>query len=150
MNAPLWQPSAASIAASNMTALMRAAERKYSVALPDYAALHAWSIKEPAQFNRLIWDYCGVIAERQGDIVLEHGDRMPGARWFPQARLNFAENLLRRRDGETAIEFWGEDRVKSRVSYAELYQEVSRLAQALRVSGVKPGDRVVGYMPNIP
>ncbi|MDB5808396.1 MAG: acetoacetyl-CoA synthetase, partial [Betaproteobacteria bacterium] len=150
MNAPLWQPSAASIAASNMTALIRAAERKYAVALPDYAALHAWSIKEPASFNRLIWDYCGVIAERQGDIALEHGDRMPGARWFPQARLNFAENLLRRRDADTAIEFWGEDRVKSRVSYAELYEEVSRLAQALRAAGVKAGDRVAGYMPNIP
>src|SRR3954468_8774124 len=133
-----------------MTALIRAAERKYAVSLPDYAALHDWSIAEPERFNRLIWDYCGVIAERQGDVVLEHGDRMPGARWFPQAQLNFAENLLRRRGAETAIEFWGEDRVKSHISYAELYHEVSRLAQALRASGVKPGDRVAAYMPNIP
>jgi acetoacetyl-CoA synthetase len=150
MNAPLWQPSAAAIAASNMTAFMRAAERKYAIALPDYAALHAWSVHEPEQFNRHLWDFCGVIAERRGDIVVEHRDRMPGARWFPQARMNFAENLLRRRDREIAIEFWGEDKVQSRVTYAELYHEVSRLAQALRASGVKAGDRVAAYMPNIP
>jgi acetoacetyl-CoA synthetase len=150
MNTPVWQPSAAAVAACNMTALMRAAERKYAIGLADYAALHAWSVNEPEKFNRLLWDFCGVIAERQGDIVLEHGDRMPGARWFPQARLNFAENLLRRRDKDTAIVFWGEDRVKSSITYAELYHEVSRLAQALRASGVKPGDRVAAYMPNIP
>ncbi len=133
-----------------MTALMRAARRKYGIELANYAALHAWSVREPAQFNRLLWEFCGVIAGRQGDIVLEHGDRMPGARWFPQAQLNFAENLLRRRDTGVAIEFWGEDRVKSSVTHAGLYHEVSRLAQALRASGVKAGDRVAAYMPNIP
>jgi len=150
MSTPVWQPSAAAIAACNMTAFMRAAARKYGASLPDYAALHAWSVTAPEQFNRLLWDFCGVVAERQGDVALEHADRMPGARWFPQARLNFAENLLRRRDAETAIVFWGEDRVKSSVTYAELYHEVSRLAQALRASGIKPGDRVAAYMPNLP
>ncbi len=146
----MWQPSPAAIAASNMTALMRAAERKHGVSFTDYAAFHAWSVDEHEKFNRLLWDFCGVVAERQGDIALEHRDRMPGARWFPQARLNFAENLLRRRDNGTALVFWGEDRVKSSVTFAELYHEVSRLAQALRASGVKPGDRVAAYMPNIP
>ncbi|HYK13613.1 MAG TPA: AMP-binding protein, partial [Burkholderiales bacterium] len=150
MSTPVWQPSAAAIAACNMTAFMRAAKRQYSVNLPDYAALHAWSVSEPENFNRLLWDFCGVVAESQGDIALEHADRMPGARWFPQARLNFAENLLRRRDAETAIVFWGEDRVKSSITYAELYHEVSRLAQALRASGIKPGDRIAAYMPNLP
>jgi acetoacetyl-CoA synthetase len=150
VSTPVWQPSAAAIAACNMTAFMRAAKRQYSVNLPDYAALHAWSVSEPENFNRLLWDFCGVVAESQGDIALEHADRMPGARWFPQARLNFAENLLRRRDAETAIVFWGEDRVKSSITYAELYHEVSRLAQALRASGIKPGDRIAAYMPNLP
>jgi len=150
MSTPVWQPSAAAIAACNMTGFMRAAAREYAVSLPDYAALHAWSVTEPEQFNRLLWDFCGVVAERQGDVALEHADRMPGARWFPQARLNFAENLLQRRDAETAIVFWGEDRVKSSVTYAELYHEVSRLAQALRACGIKPGDRVAAYMPNLP
>src|SRR3954466_14200863 len=150
MTSPLWQPSAAAIAASNMAAMMRAAERKHAISFADYAAFHAWSVEEPERFNRLLWDFCGVIAERQGDIALEHRDRMPGARWFPQARLNFARSLLRRRDNGAALVFWGEDRVKSSVTFAELYHEVSRLAQALRASGVKPGDRVAAYMPNIP
>ena len=80
MNHPLWQPSAAQVAASNMTALMRMAARQYGADLSDYAALHAWSVDEPEKFNKLIWDFCGVIAERRGDIVLEHRERMPGAR----------------------------------------------------------------------
>ena len=150
MDTPLWQPSVATIAAANMTAFMRAAESKYGARIPDYATLYDWSIREPAEFWRLVWEFCGVIAEQQGDVVVEDFDRMPGARWFPQARLNFAQNLLRRRDQATALVFWGEDRVQGSVTYAGLYHEVSRLAQALRASGVKAGDRVAGYMPNIP
>ncbi len=133
-----------------MIGFMRAIERKHGVRLPDYAALHDWSIREPEQFWRAIWTFCAVIAERQGGTVLEHRDRMPGARWFPQARLNFAENLLRRNDDQVAIEFWGEDRVKSRITFAELHHEVSRLSQALRAAGVRAGDRVAAYMPNVP
>ena len=150
MDKPLWQPSEASMAASNMRAFMRAAGAKHHREIPDYDALYQWSIGEAEQFWREIWSFCGVIADGPGNITVEHRDRMPGARWFPQARLNFAENLLRRRDGAPALIFWGEDRVKSEVSFAELHQEVSRLAQALRNSGVKAGDRVVAYLPNIP
>ena len=91
MNAPLWQPSAQVMAASNMGAFMRAAERKYAIELSDYAALHAWSVREPEQFGRLLWEFCGIVAERQGDVAVEHRDRMPGARWFPQARLERRE-----------------------------------------------------------
>ncbi len=133
-----------------MTAFMRAIEGEHGVRLPDYAALYDWSIREPEQFWRAVWTFCGVIAEHRGDVVVEDGDCMPGARWFPQARLNFAENLLRRNDHQTAIVFWGEDRVTGSVTFAGLHHEVSRLAQALRASGVKAGDRVAGYMPNVP
>ena len=133
-----------------MTAFMRAVAGKYDLPIADYATLYDWSVRQPEQFWREVWAFCGVIADGQGDVVLEHGDRMPGARWFPQARLNFAENLLQRRDNGTAIIFWGEDQVKSRVTFTELHHEVSRLAQALRASGVKAGDRVAGYMPNLP
>ncbi|HEV2008859.1 MAG TPA: AMP-binding protein, partial [Burkholderiales bacterium] len=150
MNEPLWQPSAERIAASNMAAFMRAAASRYNLPIADYATLYDWSVCEPEKFWREVWDFCGVIADGQGDVVVEHGDRMPGARWFPHARLNFAENLLQRRDDGAAIIFWGEHHVKSRVTFAELHHEVSRLAQALRASGVKPGDRVAGYMPNLP
>jgi len=150
MNQPLWKPSAKAIAASNMTAFMRAVERAHGVRVADYAGLYDWSIREPAKFWRLVWEFCGVIAASQGDITLENPQSMPGARWFPQAQLNFAENLLRRSDDQTAIVFWGEDKVHGSVTFAELRQEVSRLAQALRASGVRTGDRVAGYMPNLP
>jgi len=150
MNQPLWQPSAEAIAASRMTAFMRAVESQFGVQLPDYAALYDWSIREPERFWSAVWTFCGVIAAHRGDVVIEHGDRMPGARWFPQARLNFAANLLRRDDREPAIIFWGEDRVSSSITFAELHHEVSRLAQALRAAGVTAGDRVAAYMPNVP
>jgi len=133
-----------------MTAFMRAAERQYGIRVSDYDALYDWSIREPEQFWRAVWMFCGVIAEHRGDVVVENGDRMPGARWFPQARLNFAANLLRRNDHQPAIIFWGEDRITSSITFAELHHEVSRLAQALRAAGVKSGDRVAGYMPNVP
>ncbi len=150
MNQPLWAPSAEAIAASNLTAFMREVERDHGERIADYAALYNWSIREPEKFWRQVWNFCGVIAQAQGDITLENPHAMPGARWFPQARLNFAENLLRRTDDEAAILFWGEDRVQGSVTFAKLRQEVSRLAQALRASGVQGGDRVAGYMPNLP
>jgi acetoacetyl-CoA synthetase len=90
------------------------------------------------------------MAEQQGEIILKDGDKMPGAQWFPEARLNFAQNLLRRRDDAQAIVFWGEEQVRRSLTYAELYAHVSRLAQALRVLGVEAGDRVAGFMPNMP
>ena len=150
MGQPLWQPSPERIAASNMAAFMRAVAINHDLPIADYTALYDWSVNQPEHFWREVWDFCGVIADGERDIALEHGDRMPGARWFPHARLNFAENLLQRHDDGTAIIFWGEDKVRSRVSFAELQHEVSRLAQALRASGVKAGDRVAGYMPNLP
>ncbi len=147
---PLWQPSAASMAASPMRAFMRGASARYHRSFADYDALYQWSVEEPEQFWREIWSFCGVIGDGPGNVTVEHRTRMPGARWFPQARLNYAENLLRRRDHAPALIFRGEDRVESSVTFAELHQEVSRLAQALRGSGVKAGDRVAAYLPNIP
>ena len=81
---------------------------------------------------------------------IENPGRMPGAHFFPEARLNYAENLLRRRDDADALVFWGEDKVKRRLSYRQLYDLVSRLAQALKAAGVGPGDRVAGFVPNMP
>ncbi|MBX9809991.1 MAG: acetoacetate--CoA ligase [Burkholderiales bacterium] len=150
MNQPLWQPSPERIAAANLTAFMRHVREHCGVGIRDYPELYAWSVTDSERFWHALWSFCGVIAATQGDVVLADRDKMPGARWFPEARLNFAENLLRRRDNATAIVFWGEDRVKSRITYRELHAVVSRLAQALRAAGVKAGDRVAGYMPNLP
>ncbi len=133
-----------------MTAFAREASRRWKAECGDYANLYRWSVAKPEEFWQSVWSHCGVIGERGDGPVLIDASRMPGAQWFPQARINFAENLLRQRGSAAAIVFWGENRIKSRVSYGELYAEVSRLAQAMRAIGVKPGDRVAGYMPNIP
>ena len=147
---PLWQPSARRVSDANLAAFMPFVRDRYGVEAAAYAELYDWSVEDPERFWHAVWQFCGVVASTQGDTILVDGNRMPGAQWFPGARLNFAENLLQRRDGATAIVFWGEDRVKSRVTYAELYEEVSRFAQALRAAGVETGDRVAAYMPNLP
>jgi acetoacetyl-CoA synthetase len=150
MQQPLWTPPPGRVAASSMAAFMAHVREYCGVNAADYAELYSWSIRDPERFWHEVWRFCGVIAASEGDTVLAHGDRMPGARWFPEARLNFAENLLQRRDDEPAIIFWGEDRLRSRVTRAELHAEVSRLAQALRAAGVRPGDRIAAYLPNLP
>jgi len=150
MERPLWQPSPARIASANLTAFARQARERWGLPAGDYSELHHWSVADPIQFWQSVWSFCGVIADEDDGPALVDAERMPGARWFPEARLNFAENLLRRRDRSPAIVFWSEDRLKSTVTFAELYSEVSRIAQALRAAGIKPGDRVAGYMPNVP
>ncbi len=146
----LWKPSPERIAQTNLTTFMREVRGRWQVAVPDWRALYRWSIEQPEQFWQSVWEFGGVVAETRGDTVLENPDRMPGARFFPGARLNFAQNLLRRNDDTPAIIFWGEDRLTSTVTWAELHHEVSRLQQALAAAGVGPGDRVAAYMPNLP
>jgi acetoacetyl-CoA synthetase len=148
----LWQPTAAQIEATRLTAFCRfLQDRRLTSAdlSQDFAQLHHWSIEQPTAFWSALWDFTGVIGER-GDVVIEQGQAMPGARWFPQARLNFAENLLRRREDDEALVFWGEDRMQERMTSAELYRQVAHLAAAMRDLGVVAGDRVAAYMPNMP
>ncbi|HUF81884.1 MAG TPA: acetoacetate--CoA ligase [Burkholderiales bacterium] len=147
---PLWQPGPERIRNANLTAFTDYARGRWKIGAEGYAGLHRWSVTEPAQFWQSVWSFCGVIGDEEDGPALADGQAMPGARWFPDARLNFAENLLRRRDRSPALLFWGEERLKTTVTYAELYSEVSRLAQALRDAGVEPGDRVAAYLPNVP
>ena len=147
---PIWQPSRQRVEAANLTAFIRAVEDEWRIPIGDYPTLYRWSIEQPEQFWTSLWSFVGVSCEERGDCVLRNGDRMPGARWFPDARLNFAENLLRRRDDAPALIFRGEDRVARSLSFAELYSAVSRLRQQLRAWGVRAGDRIVGYLPNTP
>lgn len=150
MEKPLWQPSADRVGATNLAALMRAVDDRWGIRHEEYAALHAWSVAEPEKFWLSLWDFAGVVADTQGDVILRDPDSMPGAAWFPDARLNFAENLLRRRDGAPALVFRGETGVERTLSHAELYDLVSRMAQGLEAAGVVAGDRVAGYLPNTP
>ena len=143
----LWQPSPERAAA---TAISRfAAERGFTG--PDAVeALRRWSVAEPAAFWRAVWDLGGVVGEGPLEPELENPAAMPGARWFPNVRLNFAENLLRRDDAGPAIVFRGEDRSRRELSWAELGRRVAALAAAMRADGVGPGDRVAAYLPNLP
>ena len=146
---PLWQPDPQRAARTNLVRFWREAERRAGCAFADYAALHRWSIDRSADFWQLVWDFAHVRGN-PGLRRLINPERMPGARWFPEGTLNFAQNLLRERDALLAISFWGEDQVKRRMSRRELYDLVSRIAQALRAKGVTKGDRVAGYLPNLP
>lgn len=150
MAEPLWKPSAERIAAAEITRFTAFAKKAWGLESEDYQSLHRWSVEHPEQFWDAMWGFAEIIADTKGEVVLEDGERMPGARWFPGAWLNYAENLLRRRDDGVAIEFRGEDQVHRTLSYAELYDAVSVLAQALANAGVSRGDRVAGYLPNMP
>ncbi len=149
-DALLWQPSDQRLRGSNLTRFMREVRSRWGVDCRGYPELYRWSIEQPEQFWQTVWSFAGVKAAERGEIVVRNRDRMPGAVWFPGARLNFAENLLRRRGSAPAIVFRGEGGLSRTLDHDELYGCVARLAQALRNAGVGPGDRVAGYLPNIP
>ncbi|BAN69587.1 acetoacetyl-CoA synthetase [endosymbiont of unidentified scaly snail isolate Monju] len=115
----------------------------------DFQALWRWSVDRPEVFWSALWDWHGILGERSGPVLVD-GERMPGARFFPECRLNFAQNLLREADGQPALVFHGEDGRRIELSRAELRQRVLALAGWLRAQGVGPGDRVAAYVPNIP
>jgi acetoacetyl-CoA synthetase len=146
---PLWTPTHEQAAAAPMTAFMEAAAEISGLPLSSYAQLHRWSIDEREAFWSLVWDFCGVVGHK-GEAVLADGDKMPGASFFPDARLNFAENLLRKTGASEAIVFRGEDKVERRLSWNELHALTSRLQQLFLSLGVKAGDRIAAMMPNMP
>jgi acetoacetyl-CoA synthetase len=147
MSEILWRPSAERAAATQIAALAR--EQGFEG--PDAVdRLWRWSVENPEAFWRRVWELGGVKASRPADAVLENPGAMPGARWFSGARLNFAENLLRRDDATPALIFAGEDGSRRELSWADLRREVRALAAALAADGVGVGDRVAGYMPNTP
>lgn len=146
---PLWTPSEARIASAPLTEFARAAERASGLEFASYRHLHAWSIAEREAFWDLVWQFCDIVGDK-GETVLVDGDKMPGARFFPDARLNFAENLLKKNGSSNAIVFRGEDKVERRLSWDELHARVSQLQQLFVRLGVKQGDRIAAMMPNMP
>ncbi|WP_369742361.1 acetoacetate--CoA ligase [Pseudidiomarina sp. PP-1MA] len=146
-NSVMWQPSAEQIEQARMTDFMRTINRQQQLQLASYHDLHAWSVAHSPTFWRSLWDYCDVIGE-PGEIIVRDADKLPGASWFPQATLNFAENLLRYRDDRIALIFRGENGSRQQLSYAQLYHRVAALAAAMRKDGIVAGDRVAGMMPN--
>ena len=152
---PLWIPSRERTRASNLAAFAAwlAEERGPSPDLPrppaPYHTFWRWSIEDQEAFWSAAWDWFGIVGERGGRVLVD-GDHMPSARYFPDARLNFAENLLRRRTDDPAIIAWAEDGRRRVVSWRELHDITSRLAQAMRDAGVGPGNRVAALLPNVP
>ncbi len=146
---PLWSPSPERVRATRVMAFFGEANRRHQLSLAGYRDLHAWSVKHPDLFWDLLWDFGGVIGEKGARLAIDL-DAMPGAKFFPDAKLNFAENLLRRTDARDALVFRGEDKRTERMSFAQLAALVSRLQQALKALGVGVGDRVAGMMPNMP
>ena len=141
---PLWTPDPARAEASALWRFMQ------PLGLRSFEEVLRFSVERPEDFWSGVWDFCAVKAETRGERVLADGHRMPGARFFPDARLNYAENLLRRNDETDALVFRGEDKVQRRMSWARLNQDVARLHRALAAAGIKAGDRVAAIVPNMP
>ncbi|NLM22952.1 MAG: acetoacetate--CoA ligase [Firmicutes bacterium] len=150
MKKPLWVPGEKRRQEANLTAFMELVARRKGVKVADYHELYRWSIEQIPDFWELIWEYGEVRHSRSYDRIVDDLGKMPGCRWFEGARLNFAENLLRFRDERAAIIFKGEGRELRKMTYGELYREVFRLSRAMKAEGIKPGDRVAGFMPNMP
>jgi len=146
----LWKPSEQQIKDTNMYRFLNIINEKYNQNFSEYAQLYDWSVENIPEFWATMWEFADIIASKPYDRVIDDVTKMPGARWFAGARLNFAQNLLRYRDDRVALIFKGEGRESTRMTYAELYDEVARLARALKDAGVEVGDRVVGFMPNMP
>ena len=149
MLTPLWTPTAERKESANITKFAHWLKDRGAVDAESYQALHQWSVTQPEKFWDAVWDYTGVIGEKGSDRVLLDGDKMPGAQWYPDAKLNFAENLLRTVDEKVAIVSRLENGERHVLSYAELYQKVAQLAAALRAAGVVANDRVAAFMPNV-
>ncbi|HXR58660.1 MAG TPA: acetoacetate--CoA ligase [Burkholderiales bacterium] len=147
---PLWEPSEQAIESAQVTQFARQVVRKHRLDFNTYPEFYAWSVENPELFWSELWEGCGVIASRKGSTVLVDGDKMPGAKWFPEARLNLAENLLRRGDRGDALVFWDERGFQRRISYSDLTSDVSRAAQALKQLGLRAGDRAAAFIPNMP
>jgi len=146
----LWKPSEERIKRTNMYRFMNRVNEKYGKGFTEYTPLYQWSIENLADFWSSMWEFAEIIASKPYDQIIDDPSKMTGARWFSGARLNFAENLLRYRDNQTALIFKGEDQDSVRMTYGELYDQVARIAKSLKNCDVQPGDRVVGFMPNMP
>ncbi|MDI1302867.1 MAG: acetoacetate--CoA ligase [bacterium] len=149
MNDMLWQPSIERIASTRIAAWQRWLAREYHVSFDDYADLHSWSINHRDTFWESLWRYFDIKSHTPYESVLGK-DTMPGAEWFPGSTLNFAENLLRYRDDRTALVSYLENGERRALSYAELFDAVSHVAACFRAQGITAGDRIVGFMPNVP
>ena len=146
---PLWQPSQSRIEKTNLWRFIQSVNATHHLNITDYHQLHQWSIDHSDLFWDHIWQQCDIKSSHKGGVIVENNNKMQGAKWYPQATLNFAENLLKYRDDSCALIFCGENGAREEISYGELYQRVAALVGGLKKYDIKPGDRIAGFMPNV-
>jgi acetoacetyl-CoA synthetase len=146
----LWEPNKSRLENSQMNLFREYVNYHHHISLKDYSDLYQWSVENISDLWEDIWNFSNIKSSKPFDIVVNEPDKMPGSKWFLGTKLNFAENLLKYKSNKLAIRFVGEDKVKSDLTYNELYDQVARLSNALKELGVKPGDRIAGIMPNMP
>jgi len=146
----LWMPDKKRMQNSSMKRFIDHVNKQFDFSFSDYPSLYQWSIDNIPLFWREFWYFSGIRWDRDFDQVVDDARRMPGAKWFQGARLNYAENMLRYRDDRPAIIFRGENGVERRFTFKELYEEAHCIAEGLKRLGIKKGDRVAAVMPNIP
>jgi acetoacetyl-CoA synthetase len=149
MAEPLWTPSASRIENAGITRFRQFVNNRAGLKLTGFDDLYQWSIKEPSSFWHAVWDFTGIVSSVEANEILVDGDKFPGASWFPGARLNFAQNLLRYQDDKVAIVSILENGNRREMTFQQIYVETAKLATALRNHGIVAGDRVAGFMPNI-
>ena len=150
MSSVMWSPRPEAVENANLSLFMNSLRASGAADVSDYASLHRFSVRKPGQFWSSVMTQCGVIYEGSLDPAMIEGETMPDVQWFTNVRLNYAENLLKRRDEAEAIVFSAEGTIERRLTFASLHDEVSKLAQALRTLGIGVGDRVCAVMPNTP
>ena len=150
MRNPIWTPAIDQVEQANMTHFINSVHRDYSSDINNYSSLYHWSINKPREFWPAVWRYCNIKMSKEWDEVLVNDNDMLKASWFNGCRFNFAENLLCRRDEHPALIFRNEKGKRREISHQKLYQLVAQTAHALRNDGVRAGDRIVGYLPNMP
>ncbi|HFC04840.1 MAG TPA: acetoacetate--CoA ligase, partial [Rhizobiales bacterium] len=149
-NKILWTPSKQRMEAAQLTKFMNRLNAEYGTSLENFDDIHAFSVNEAEKFWSSFWDFANIKARIKGDVIIQDADKIPGARFFPQSRLNFAENLLVRDDDTPAMIFRGEDKVEKTVTWHELNQKVSQISQAFAAIGLAATDRVCAVVPNLP
>lgn len=148
---PIWKPSPHLIEHTNMMGFIKTVNSQYGLNLSSYDELHKWSILNLQDFYRLLWDFCGLISSHKGNQEIIVTPDLFKSSFFDDTTLNYAENLLRDRPSETpALVFWAEDKIKTSLTYGEVYKRVAQLAAYLKSMGVEKGDRIAGYVPNTP
>ena len=150
INQLLWKPGFEKIKKTSIYKFIQHVNLTYKINIENFQSLHKWSVKNRSDFWNEIWDFYKIIGDKGNKPYLDPENNLPGTKFFPRGKLNYAENMLKKNNNDPAIIFWSEDKIKNRVSWIELRNQVSAVANYLKKKGVKVGDRVAAYLPNMP